>query len=413
MMSRLESDEAGGVIVYELSRFSRRVEEGLRLVKLAERGVKVLDSEGVYDLATANGKKAFMEQLIAAEYYSDDLSRKVKRGKRLKVVEHGEPNGVGGGKHRPFGFEADGTTVREDEAEILRDVTRRFLAGETQESIIADLNQRGILTSYGKTWSRPGLRQVLIRYRNAGLLTYLGEVVEGRTLPGEPIIDRETLDLVHARFAAGKRGRPLSPTYLCSTIATCICGTPLAGRPRINMKPYPDGEVKREYWCMKGRGGCGRISIDQRALDEHAGELVIAILGDPRHADAIEAIVRKTVDQRAKLNAQIADAEKLATQLAERLGRGEMSLERYDAAVAPLDKRLAALRVQRNQLPEPGALEVSEGRATRSEWRRRWSAAETSERRDLLRRALRGRTLVVGSADPKDRTNVTKRVNLG
>ena len=52
----------------------------------------------------------------------------------------GEPNGSA----RPFGFEDDLVTQREDEAAILRDMTARFLAGETQNAIIADLNARGI-----------------------------------------------------------------------------------------------------------------------------------------------------------------------------------------------------------------------------------------------------------------------------
>ena len=54
------------------------------------------------------------------------------------------------------------------------------------------------------------------------------------------------------------------------------------------MKHYPDGEVRREYWCCptSGRGGCGRIAIDQRALDAHAAELAIAVLSDAELANA-------------------------------------------------------------------------------------------------------------------------------
>ena len=41
----------------------------------------------------------------------------------------GEPNG----SPRPFGFEADLITVREDEAANLRDLTARFLAGRRRK----------------------------------------------------------------------------------------------------------------------------------------------------------------------------------------------------------------------------------------------------------------------------------------
>ena len=74
----------------------------------------------------------------AAAYYSDRLSTRVRRGKRLKAMA-GETNRG----RAPLGFEADLVTVREDEATILRDLTTRFLDGETLDSLLADLVARG------------------------------------------------------------------------------------------------------------------------------------------------------------------------------------------------------------------------------------------------------------------------------
>ena len=118
-------------------------------------------------MRTPNGKKAFRDAMNAATYYSDRLSTRSARGKKLKAMG-GEPNG----SSRPFGFEADLITVREDEAVVLRDLTTRFLAGETQDALIAQLNARGITTSYGKLWTRAGLRQLLTRERNCGRIIY-------------------------------------------------------------------------------------------------------------------------------------------------------------------------------------------------------------------------------------------------
>ncbi|WP_143861303.1 recombinase family protein [Nocardia amikacinitolerans] len=86
LMTRLESGETGGVVVFDIARFSRRPIEGERLILAVERGLVVLDSEGEYDLETANGRKAFRDQLNAAAYESDRLSSRVKRGKRVKVA---------------------------------------------------------------------------------------------------------------------------------------------------------------------------------------------------------------------------------------------------------------------------------------------------------------------------------------
>src|SRR6266700_6959442 len=161
LMDRLESGLSGGVIIFDLERFSRQPKDGERMIDLAARGLLILDSESEYDLRTPNGKKAFRDAITAATYYSDRLSTRSARGKKLKAMG-GEPNG----SSRPFGFEADLITVREDEAAILRDLTARFLAGETQDALIAELNGRGITTSHGKPWTRAGLKKVLMRQRN-------------------------------------------------------------------------------------------------------------------------------------------------------------------------------------------------------------------------------------------------------
>jgi DNA invertase Pin-like site-specific DNA recombinase len=398
LMERLESGATGGVVVFDMARFSRRPIEGERLIAAAERGLLVLDSENEYDLTTANGKKAFRDQMNGAAYESDRLSTRVKRGKKTKALR-GEPNVSA----RPFGFEPDGVRTRESEAAILRDLVVRLLAGESQDAMIVDLNERGVTTSYGKPWTRAGLRQVLTRPRNAGLVEYQGAIVS--RLPGEPIIDQDTYDRVCALYASRRPGRPISDVYLCSGTVHCgLCEHPLSGRPRINMRPYDDGSPKRQYWCQprSHNGGCGRISIDQRALDWHVRALVVAVLGDPRHAAAVEATARAAAEERQRLDAKISEAEHLAEQLADRLGRGEITLARYDAATAPLDRRLSELRRRRNELDsEPAAAVPPEvAAASRTEWAQRWDSATVPERRTFLRQALRGRRLIILPGDP-------------
>jgi site-specific DNA recombinase len=398
LMARLEAGATDGVIVFDLARFSRRPIEGERLIAAAERGLIVLDSEGEYDLTTATGKRQFRDQMNSAAYESDLLSTRVKRGKKLKAMQ-GESNH----SSRPFGFEDDGVTPREPEASVVRELTARVLAGESQDALIVELNARGVPTSYGKPWTRAGLRQVLTRPRNAGRVEYDGRTVA--RMATEPLIDPETFERLLALYASRRRGRPVSEAYLCSGIVCCgVCGHTLSGRPRSHLKPYSDGQVRRQYWCQPRatNGGCGRISIDQRDLDGHMAALVIEVLSDPRHAAAVESAARAAVDERHRLDAELADIEHTADELAGRLGRGEIDLHRFDAAVGPLDRRLAELRARRAEAdnktdaPPPGALAAS-----KAQWAERWEVATVSERRALLRQALRGRRLVVMPADPK------------
>lgn len=393
LMERMEAQTSDGVVVFDLARFSRKPIDGERLIVLADQGILVLDSEGEYDLTSASGKKHFRDQLSSAAYESDRLSTRVRRGKRIKASA-GESNH----SNRPFGFESDGLTPCEPEAEELRRLVDRLLAGESQDAMIIDLNARGVATSFGGEWGRAALKQVLTRPRNAGLAEYRGEVV-GQLAGGTALVSRDDWEQVCALYAARRRGRPNSPRYMCSGLVVCdLCETPLTGRA-LSDRRYPDGEVRRIYQCQLRvwKSGCGRVVIDQRGLDDHVRALVVRILADPAHAAAVEAAAAARNTERGDLDAEIANIEHLASTLAARLGAGEMSLERYDAAAAPLERRLVDLRARKQAVgttpPLPrGLTEPAESLAV---WNERWEAASVNERRTLIRQAVRGRTLAV------------------
>lgn len=415
LVRRAKNGESGGFIVFDLERYTRQPPDAETMIELAVDGFMVLDSESEYDLTTPNGKKSFRDAINAAAYYSDRLSTRVRRGKKLKAMT-GEPNGSG----RPFGFEEDRVTQREDEVAILRDLTQRLLSGEPQKSLIDDLNARQITTATGRPWEAVSLRHVLTRQRNCGKIIYTDpktkkESVVG-TLPGDPIIPEEDLERVISIYTARRRGRPNSPAYVCSGIAVCgECGRKLAGRPVAALKPYPDGSVRRQYWCRTRAkdGGCPGLYADQRALDEAAKLLTVEILSDERHINAVEAMSHEVNSEAARLDLEIAAAEKTAEELSGRLGRGEILLTRYDLAIKPLDQRIARLTAERKALGNTN--ERRPKRASKAYWLRRWTDADSEGKRDLLKMALRGRRLVVARNEPGTQAHapdVTDRVTV-
>jgi DNA invertase Pin-like site-specific DNA recombinase len=419
LMERLECGVSGGFIVFDLERFTRQPKDGERMIGVAARGLLVLDSESEYDLRTPNGKKAFRDAINAAAYYSDRLSTRSARGKRLKAIG-GEPNG----STRPFGFEDDRVTRREDEAAVLRELTARLLDGELPDALVADLNTRGIRTAQGKPWTQAALKMLLTRDRNCGRIVYT-DPASGRTsvvgrLPGDPIVSEEDFERAAAMYAARRVGRPSSPDYLCSSFAVCGrpgCGHVLHGRARSSLKPYADGSVCRSYWCNPSAGGCGKTEVDQRALDLAAGALAVEILSDARNAGEIEHAAREAASEAVELDIKIAEAEAVAEALTGRLGRGEITLDRYDLVIKPVDERIATLKAERAAVPDSGPGARQSTGASRAQWRQRWDTADYKGRRDLLTMALRGRRLVIqpaqrgrGSADLDD---VLGRVSVG
>lgn len=393
LMQRLESGASDGVVVFDLARFSRRPSEGERLIEAADRGLLIADSESTYDLTTGTGRKAFRDSMSAAAFYSDEISARTKRGKAEKA-KAGETNH----SRRPFGFEPDGSTIRESEAKEIAEATQRLLKGESVESLVADWNRRGVKTSLDAQWTGRTLKYVLTRSRNMGGVEHLGVIV-GK-LPGKPIVDPEDFERLMSMFAARRRGRPASDKYLCSGIALCgKCGNRLTGRPRSGVGA--DGEQKREYLCVKrqGRGGCWGVVADGGGLDNWAKRFTIARMTDPANLERVRARTAEAESvaaEASELESQIAEAEQLAAALADRLGRGELSLARYDAAIKPLDARIGSLSARRQELPQhdPALLAIlSDGEAEQL-----WANGTPARRRVMLQDALAGAALVVNPA---------------
>ena len=354
LMDRLERGISGGAIMFDLERLTRQPKDGERVIDLAAQGLLILDSESEYDLRTPNGKKAFRDAINAAAYYSDRLSTRSARGKKLKAMT-GEPNGSA----RPFGFEADRVTQRDDEAAIVRDLTRRFLAGETQDALVDDLNARGVLTSYGNRWTQPQLGS-----SSPGNATAAGSCTPTRrrmsprssaTCRVSRSSRKKTLNVyarcsppavvaARTRPSTSARHRRMRDAGLRQALAWSPAGEHEAIRRRVGAPPL--------LVRPRTHGGCLRIAVDQRGLDEAAAALAIEILADPRHADAIEATARELESEATRLDTAIAEAESVAEALADRLGRGEITLTRYDIAVRPLDERIVKLKAERNALGE-------------------------------------------------------------
>jgi site-specific DNA recombinase len=167
MLEDLRAGLRDAVIVYNFDRLTRQpIElEHLAATCLAA-GVRILATvTGDVDLGNDDGM--FTARLYAAfaAKESGRRSARVRRKMQANAAE-GRPHG---GNRRPFGYEDDRVTVRPDEAEILRQMVARYLAGESLRSLCAWLNDNHISTTSGGAWRSPSLRVVLRSGRIAGL----------------------------------------------------------------------------------------------------------------------------------------------------------------------------------------------------------------------------------------------------
>lgn len=189
------------VIIYTLDRFARnRYDSAVYKRRLKECGVKVLSAmEQISDDPTGILMESLLEGL--AEYYSSELSRKIRRGmddNASKCLCNG---------HIPYGYRrgADGRfEIEENEAAIVREIYQRIRSGDKLIDLINDINNRGILNKRGNAWTHSTFNSMLSNERYTGIYIY-GNM---RTPGGMPrIIEQDLYDEVQLILHTKKNPR--------------------------------------------------------------------------------------------------------------------------------------------------------------------------------------------------------------
>lgn len=241
---------------------------------------------GVADLSTASGRLQARMGGIIARHESEQKAERQRR-KHLELAEKGLPSGG----LRPFGFASDGMTIREDEAEIVKEICARFLAGDSIHSLVVDLTRRDIPTVTGKPWNNQTLRQVIGRARNAGLRIRYGEVFSEAQWPA--IIPKDMWMACKAKLDDPARRVSFSNArvHLLTGIAVCgVCGNKMRGTT------HSSGQL-----IYKCRRSC--VSRDMRSVDELVVGAVQKLLSSPAAAKALQPRAARGPDYASEIMA--------------------------------------------------------------------------------------------------------------
>lgn len=235
------------VIVYKLDRFARnRYDSAIYKNSLKKSGVKVLSAmENIGD----NPESIILEAVLeaSAEYYSVDLSQKIKRGRKDSAAKGKFVGGV-----IPFGYKSVGgkLVLDEDKAPMMKNAFEQYAAGVSKKDIIAEFNARGFLNSRGKPFGASAFQKCMQSEIFIGVLDQSGIRVEGAC---PALIDKKTFDKVQARIAQNrhKGGRNKAKTdYLLSGKLFCgHCGSSMQGVAGTGR----NGDRWYYYSCYKRR----------------------------------------------------------------------------------------------------------------------------------------------------------------
>lgn len=172
---RLLADARAGrfkvIIAYSASRLTRRPREHEDLIELAQQhGIRFLFVRSPsFDLNTADGRQVARMLAAADAAEAERTQERVARavGDRAERGEfHGGPRG--------YGLEADGKTIREDEAERIRGWATHILAGGSLRSIAVEMEAAGVPSVRGAGWRANVIRKILLAPRVAGLRVHNG-----------------------------------------------------------------------------------------------------------------------------------------------------------------------------------------------------------------------------------------------
>ncbi len=161
-----------GVLVYQLDRFARnRYDSAINKAKLKKNGVRVISArENISDDASGILVEGVLESM--AEYYSAELSQKIRRGMGInaeKCLSNGSNPGLGYrvDEERRFHIDPEG-------AAVVREIFEQYASGKTVTEIIQSLNARQIKTSQGKAFNKNSLHRLLRNRRYIGYYIYKG-----------------------------------------------------------------------------------------------------------------------------------------------------------------------------------------------------------------------------------------------
>lgn len=324
LIEAAETGRVAHIVAYSNSRLTRRPRELEGLVELHQRtGVKIHTVvSGQYDLSTADGRlhARLLGSIDAAE--AERTSERVSRAAR-QAAEAGKWHGG----PRPFGFEDDGVTVREAEAEALREGYRQVLAGASLASIARLWNGKGLRTgARGQEWKTPSVRECLASARYAGLRSYNREILGAAEW--DAIVDRETWEAVVTILRDPKRSHgPKGARRLLTGLATCAaCGTTVNSTGGTKDKPV--------YRCPAG----GHVARAALPVEEYVTRVIVGRLGMPDAAVLFEEKPTGGQDDTLREEAQTLRArlESLAVDFAD----GALTSEQLRAATVRIRERL-------------------------------------------------------------------------
>jgi len=385
LLAWLDDNPEATVVAWDLDRLLRNPRELEDLIDRAEKGLRVVTlGSGKVDLSRP--MVARMLTAVAADE-SDRISKRVKRAKESNARQ-GLPARVA--KVRAFGW-LDGMTPDPNTAPLIVEAVDDLLAGASLSSIARRWNELGVARPRGGSlWSSTTVKNVVTSPRNAGLVQYQGEALDGVEASWPAIVDRAKWQQLRSMLAANvTKHKPRRVGEFTGILRCGRCGEVLyrdrqkSGNVVYRCKPAPH------------KPSCGRLAVGGE-IETVVREMLFA------------AVEGGSLARRAPVgpvdSSELQAVEERMTTLAELFAAGDIGRSEWLAARDRLDQKRRELSAA---MVTPGPV-VSPWKGQPDELRDAWDGLDAATRNAILRAVFVGVTVA-----PADGGTVLDRVRDG
>ena len=280
------------VLVYQFDRFARnRYDSAVYKNKLKKNNVRVVSAR---ENITEDASGVLMESLLEgmAEYYSVELSQKVKRGMKINAEKFLY---IGG--NIPLGYKVDKDKkfqIDESTSFIVKEIFDMYIKDIKIVDIVKYLNNKGYKTSYKKPFINTSVINILNNKRYIGTYIYKGRETKN-VIPR--IISDDIFNKVQEKMKNNKRVSvkdKIRVEYLLTTKLFCgNCKEMMVGKSGTSHM-----QTTYYYYACNGnkKGICNKKYIKKEYIEDVVVNSTRELLTD----EVIDKIANKVVELNKK-----------------------------------------------------------------------------------------------------------------
>ncbi|MEK7631671.1 MAG: recombinase family protein [Patescibacteria group bacterium] len=359
MLTRIENDEADGIIAWNPDRLARNAVDGGQIIHLIDQGkIQALkfptywfepSSQGLFMLQIAFGQ---------AKYYIDNLSENVKRGQRQKLRRGEYPSRALIGyvnNLRNHTIEID-----PERAPKVKQLFEAYATGKytlkAMQKLSLSLGLVGLCEK--KPLALSVIQNLLKKNFYLGLFVFNGETYEGKH---PPLIDKALFDTVQQVMKDNGKPRKVTEELLFpyrGLFKCAECGCAITGERHTKKS----GLVFRYYRCTKKKNVCRQKYVSEKILTEQINKMIsIVALPDDMAKPMLEQVDNWQSEESttsalaaADVKQKLSNTEKQLSRLLDAHLQGSIEAYEYQSKKSELMTEKVALKQKLGQISRQG-----------------------------------------------------------